>query len=410
MYVTVFGLGRTGTVTAAMLAHLGHNVYGVDVDLDKLALLQLGRVPFHEPELGEYVHGALEQGRLTITTDGTATVQHSDLSLVAVGVPLCSDGSSDLSAVYNVLEVIGRGLRKRDAYHVVALRHPVPVMELDKLILHLEIKSGRQVGDDVGFGVNPTFMRQGCAIADFLNPPFVLIGQEEARAGAFLRTLYNALDAPFIVTDYRTAMLTKYITSAWHALKVTFANEVARLADALRINPDDVMDIVKQDTVLNISTAYLDPNGPYGGAYLGKELAVLLRTTAVRVPMLAAITESNAAHIALTVDRILSAGAKRIGMVGLSYKCHTDDLRDSPWVAVVEALFEANREVRIYDPDVSRVAAGPYRSWMIYDFEELKAWAEYVYYAKPELVSTETKIQAPGAAGPVKKSEANNRG
>lgn len=386
MYVTVFGLGRTGTVTAAMLAHLGYKVYGVDVDLDKLALLRLGRIPFYEPSLGEYVRDALDKGRLNITTDGVASVRRSDLSLVCVGTPSNDDGSADMSAVYAVLETIGKGLRDRDEYHTVVLRSTVPIPELDKLILHLEVKSRREVGRDVGFCVNPEFLREGSAIADFLTPPFIIVGQEDQHAGDQLRTLYEALEAPYITTDYRTAMLVKYVSNAWHALKVVFANEIGQIAGALNISVDEVMGIVTRDTVLNVSPAYMQPGGPYGGSCLPKDLAALLRMTDVDLPVLASIPLSNGLHIADITRRILASGAQRIGIVGLSFKRNTDDLRGSPWVTVVDTLLDAKREVRIYDPDVSRVMAGPYRDLMVYEFDDFKAWAEYVYYAKPSLV------------------------
>jgi GDP-mannose 6-dehydrogenase len=390
MYITVFGLGRAGAVTAALLAHLGHNVYGVDTDLDKLALLRLGRIPFYEPDLSQYVYEGLDTGRLSITTDGEDAVRHSEFSLICVGTPNC-DGGVELSAVYNVLETIGKALREHTTYHVVVLRSTVPIPELDKLLLHLEIKSRLEVGQDFGFCVNPEFLREGSAIKDFLNPPFVLIGQENKRAGKRLRELYNVIMAPQIMTDYRTAMLVKYVSNAWHALKIVFANEIGGIANALHIAPQEVMGVVTQDTMLNVSPAYMRPGGPYGGSCLPKDLTALLRMTMVQSPVLAAIPQSNALHILDIIERILASGRQRIGVVGLSFKPDTDDLRGSPWAAVVDALLKAGRDVKIYDPDVSHVMAGRYRDMMVEEFDDLEAWAEQLFYAKPELVPNSTQ-------------------
>jgi GDP-mannose 6-dehydrogenase len=386
MKVAVFGLGYVGAVTAAVLAELGHTVCGVDVNAEKVARFNAGHAAFPEPELDDLIAAGRAAERLVATGDPARALRAARISLVCVGTPATATGDVNLGAVTRVLEQIGAGLRGSGTYHVVALRSTVPPVALPDLIAVLEAVAGRPVGEELGFCVNPEFLREGTAVADVQQPSFTLIGAHDARAGGYLMGLYQQLDAPTVTTDCKTALLVKYVSNAWHALKVAFANEVGDIAAALGISGGGVMEIFTQDTALNLSAAYLRPGEPYGGSCLPKDLAALLRMTTVRTPVLAAAPRSNADRVRRAVDAVLRTGAQRVVMVGLSFKRGTADLRSSPAVLVVERLLEAGREVQIYDPDVPPGAAGRYGVRMVQSLMAAGYWCECMFLAKPELL------------------------
>ena len=357
MRVSVIGLGYVGTTTAACLAARGHTVVGVDVNPVKAEKVARGESPVIEQGLGERLGAALAAGRLIATTSADRVAQDTDVSLVCVGTPSRRNGSLDLDHLVRATESVGRSLAAAGRYHVVAVRSTVLPGTIDGVIVPvLEGSSGKRAGADFGVCVNPEFLREGEAVRDFESPPFTLIGEADSRAGDVVAALYEGVSAPLIRTDVRVAESVKYVSNAFHALKISFANEVGVLLQSLGVDPFPVLDIFKRDTRLNISGAYLRPGYAFGGSCLPKDLRAALhaaRANDQRLPVLEAILPGNEAHLQRGIDLVVATGRRRVGVLGLSFKPGTDDLRESPLVRMVEALLGKGLELRIYDRHVS---------------------------------------------------------
>ena len=357
MRISIFGLGYVGSVSAGCLAAAGHDVIGVDVEPQKLALLQRGRSPVTEPGLDELLADAVAAGRLTVTSDTSQAVRHSDLSLICVGTPSRRNGSLDSTFLERVIEQIGEALAGTDAYHVVAVRSTLlPGVLVSTLIPLLERASGKQVGSEIGVCVNPEFLREGSAIRDFRHPPFTVLGETNARAGDVLLRLYEHLDAPVFRLLPDEASMVKYASNAYHALKVAFANELGALCQPLGIDGRKVMQVFCEDRDLNISKRYLQPGFGFGGSCLPKDLRALnyvAKDLDVNTPLLGNVIASNHAHISRVVDAILDSGKRKVALLGLSFKSGSDDLRESPFVTLAEALIGKGLKLRVCDPDVA---------------------------------------------------------
>jgi GDP-mannose 6-dehydrogenase len=354
--VAVIGLGYVGCVTAACLGRDGHRVIGVDIDSDKVAAVNSGRSPVTEPGLEELLAAQVSQGRLSATTEVSEAVSTTEIGLVAVGTPSAPDGGIDLSAIEAVGGQIGRCLREiTQAYTVVVRSTLLPGLLEERFQPDLEAAMGEPVGGRVRLCNNPEFLREATAIRDYDRPPFVLVGAADPDWAGDVLDLYETIKASRIVTDTRTAAMVKYASNAYHALKVAFANEIGALAKSFGADGQEVMRIACRDTQLNISTAYLRPGFAFGGSCLPKDVRALTRFAedeSVRADVLAAVLASNQAHIERACRAIAAAGVRRIGLVGLSFKAGTDDLRESPQVVLAEALLAAGMELRIYDPAV----------------------------------------------------------
>jgi GDP-mannose 6-dehydrogenase len=357
MRIAVLGLGYVGCVTAAALAAEGHRVQGVDVDATKVAMLAAGRSPIVERGVDELIAEVVADGRLTATTDAADAIRDAEVSLVCVGTPSGRGGELDLTAVRRVSEDIGRALADHDRDHVVAVRSTMLPGSIGEVVVPaLEAASGRRVGDGIGVCVNPEFLREGSALADFRDPPFTLVGSDDPAAAEVVARLYAGLDAPVVLTDLGPAELVKYASNAFHALKVTFANELGLLAKDLGIDSHAVMDVFVRDTRLNISPAYLTPGFAFGGSCLPKDVRSLVaraRTRHLDLPVLHAILPSNDGHLATALELVERTGKRRVTMLGLSFKPGTDDLRESPNVALTERLIGKGYDVRIVDRNVS---------------------------------------------------------
>jgi GDP-mannose 6-dehydrogenase len=356
MRISIFGLGYVGSVTAACLAEAGHDVWGVDVSADKVALVNAGQSPVIEPRVGEMMSGAIQRGVLRATTDPGAAVAETELTLVCVGTPSQPNGSTDLSAMLGVSRQIGAALADKTSRHCVAFRSTVPAGTVRRtLIPALEQASRRVAHRDFDVCMHPEFLREGTAVTDFYEPPFIVIGAETVSGGDSVARMYERLDAPVERTTYEVAEMLKYSCNAFHALKVAFANEMGTLAKSLGLDGHRVMQLFAMDRKLNVSPAYLKPGFAFGGSCLPKDLRSLMhvaRQHDLALPLLTSILESNRLHLERTLQRILATGEKRIGILGLSFKVGTDDLRESPSVALVEALIGKGFQVKIYDPDV----------------------------------------------------------
>jgi GDP-mannose 6-dehydrogenase len=358
MNVSVFGLGYVGTVTAASLADAGHRVIGLDVNADKVAMVNAGRSPVIEPGLQELIGGAAAKRLLSATDDVEQAVLDSDVSLICVGTPSKKNGGLELTYLQRVCDQIGQALRKRDAYHVVVVRSTVlPGTTHDLVIPTLEAASGKAYGTDFGVSVNPEFLREGSALKDFREPPLTLVGHNHAADASGTLALYRSIDAPLVSTSIRVAEMVKYASNTWHALKVCFANEIGNLCKRVNVDSHELMDIFCQDSKLNLSSYYLKPGFAFGGSCLPKDVRALqykAKELDLDLPLISSILPSNRLQIEHALSQIVETGARRIGMLGFSFKAGTDDLRESPLVILAEALLGKGYQLKIYDKYVSQ--------------------------------------------------------
>lgn len=357
MKVSIFGLGYVGAVSAGCLCRLGHEVVGVDPIDAKREKITSGQSPVIEPELEELISEAVGAGRLRVTQDVREAICGTEVSLICVGTPSRRDGSINLDYVSRVCKQIGEALRDHQGYHAVAVRSTMlPGAAEASAIAELESASGRKVGEDFGFCVNPEFLREGSAVKDFMNPPKTVIGAFDKRSATTVSQLYDRIEAPLFVTAIPVAAAVKYVDNAFHALKVVFGNEIGLFCKSLGIDSHQVMDVVCADRKLNISPAYLMPGFAFGGSCLPKDLRAILdysRQGALSLPLLSSLLPSNDLHIRRFVDDVVAERKKTVGVLGLAFKPGTDDLRESPIVTVVEMLIGKGFDLRIYDKNVS---------------------------------------------------------
>lgn len=353
MKISVFGLGYVGCVTATCLAANGHSVTGVDINPHKVRLLESGQSPISEPGLDEMLAKVAGSVRLQATTDANLAVQDSEISLVCVGTPSNHNGCVNLEFIERVCAEIGQSLARKPGYHVVVVRSTVlPGTVLNRLIPILEENSGRLAGPDFGVCMNPEFLREGSAIKDFYHPGFTVIGQLDPRSGEVIEHMYKEVDAPVIRTDIAVAEMTKYVSNAFHALKITFANEIGALCKSEGVDGQQVMEIFCLDQRLNISPAYLKPGFAFGGSCLPKDVRALAHWAKERdvdAPVIGAILPSNQHQISRAIEMVEHMQRHRIAVLGLSFKPATDDVRESPTITLIETLVGRGYAVSVYD-------------------------------------------------------------
>jgi len=361
MRVSILGLGYVGCVTAACLAKAGHQVIGVDINPDKAAMVNGGTSPLVEPGLGELLAEVTGAGRLRATTSTEEGVAGSDLALICVGTPSRDNGQLDVDAIRRVAEGIGHQLRQHSRPYTVVLRSTVLPGTTESVLVPVLRGTGASALPDLTVAVNPEFMREGSSLRDFGQPPLTLVGSDSPHAGTLLRKLYAQVDAPFVQTSIRSAEMVKYVSNTFHALKITFANEIGDLCEALGADIGEVMRVFLMDRKLNISEAYLRPGFAFGGSCLPKDLRALThaaRVADLALPLLSQILPSNDRQIQQGVSRVLATRRRRIGVLGLAFKPGTDDLRESPMVLLVETLIGKGCDVRILDRSVSIARLG----------------------------------------------------
>ena len=355
--VSVFGLGYVGSVTAACLAHKGNRVFGVDVNPAKVGTLEAGRSPIVEAGVDALVSESRQACRLHATTDAAAAVSQTDISFICVGTPSLRNGKLDLSSIERVCREIGEALRQKRSFHWVVLRSTVvPGTTQSMVIPTLEAASGKRAGNDFAVCFNPEFLREGSAVTDFFEPPITVLGAPDPSQLAPLRELYSWVPGRIYETSYTTAEMVKYVCNSFHALKVSFANEVGTLCKELGADSQAVTEIFTSDTRLNISAAYLKPGFAFGGSCLPKDLKALAyrgKELDLRLPLLEAILPSNQQHIERVVEAVLRTNKRKIGLLGLSFKPGTDDLRDSPLVHLVKRLLGEGCQIQIWDENVA---------------------------------------------------------
>jgi GDP-mannose 6-dehydrogenase len=354
--ISIFGLGYVGAVSLACLARDGHQVIGVDVDEAKLAQIAAGRTPVVEEGMVDLMAKVAASGRVAVTADARRALHGSELSFICVGTPSAPNGSQDQSALLRLARELGAALRDKHAPHVFVFRSTVvPGTVEDALRPVLEEASGKKDGVDFHVCFQPEFLREGSSIRDYDRPPFTIVGANAPAPVEALRRLFGHLPGEFHATSIRAAETVKYCCNNFHALKITFANETARLCEALGVDPFAVMDLVCRDTQLNLSRAYLRPGFAFGGSCLPKDLRATLhlaKTRDVELPMLGGILPSNRVHLDRAIQKVLASGKRRIGMIGLAFKSGTDDLRESPLVLLAEQLIGKGLSLLVYDPEV----------------------------------------------------------
>ncbi|HEX3249091.1 MAG TPA: UDP-glucose/GDP-mannose dehydrogenase family protein [Pyrinomonadaceae bacterium] len=356
MKLSIFGLGYVGSVSAACFARDGHEVIGVDVNPLKVEIINSGRSPIVEPQLNELIAEAVKAGRLRATTDAADAISSSDVSLVCVGTPGNANGSLDLTHIKNSCKQIGVALSTVDRNHVVVIRSTLLPGSIERHVIPtLEVYSGKRAGKDFGVAINPEFLREGTSVYDFDNPPFTLIGADDENTSSLLGHLYSRLNAPLFTLRIKEAEMVKYTCNCFHALKVAFANEIGNICKPLAVDSHRVMEVFCQDNKLNLSPYYLKPGFAFGGSCLPKDLRAMTykaKELDVEIPVLSSILLSNERQIERAINMVLATGRKNIGVLGLSFKQGTDDLRESPIVTVIERLLGKGLRVLIYDRDV----------------------------------------------------------
>lgn len=357
MRISVFGLGYVGCTTAACLAKDGHDVIGVDINVEKVKIINNGRSPIVEKDLDKIVSRMVKKKKLRATVNSKEAVRNSEVSLICVGTPSNNNGSLNLNHIRRVCKDIGLALSGNNTFHVVVIRSTLlPGITEGKLIPNLERHSGRKVNLHFGVCVNPEFLREGSSVDDFYNPPIIVIGEANEKSGKIVENMYRNFTASVIRTTIKTAEMIKYVSNAFHALKICFANEIGNICKREGIDSGEVMRIFCMDTQLNLSPRYLQPGFAFGGSCLPKDLRALVhkgRQMDLDLPVLESILQSNEIQIKNGIDLIWKTKKKKIGILGLSFKPGTDDLRESPIVRVVEILIGKGLNVKIYDKNVS---------------------------------------------------------
>jgi GDP-mannose 6-dehydrogenase len=356
MDISIFGMGYVGAVCAGCLADKGHNVIGVDVSTVKVDLINQGKSPIVEPGLDDLLKAGVTSGRIRATTDTVDAINNSELTMISVGTPSKKTGDLDLKYIETVAREIGSALRMKPTRHTIVVRSTVLPGTVKNVVVPLiEEMSGKKAGEDFGVAVNPEFLRESTAINDYNDPPMTVIGEWDKQSGDLLASVYSHLAAPIVRKPIEVAEMVKYACNVWHATKVSFANEIGTIAKELGVDGRQVMEVVCMDRKLNLSKYYMRPGFAFGGSCLPKDVrALTYRATQVSAehPLLASLMKSNELQIRRAYEIIDSFGDKKVGMLGLSFKPNTDDLRESPLVWLAEILIGKGYDLKICDPNV----------------------------------------------------------
>ncbi|MGF7075526.1 nucleotide sugar dehydrogenase [Mucilaginibacter sp. 3215] len=355
MNISIFGLGYVGCVSLGCLAKNGHTVVGVDVSESKVSQINSGIATIVENDIDEIIAEQHKAGRISATQDVAQAILNTTISIVAVGTPSSEKGHLNLDYIFKVAENIGDVLKSKNEFHVIAIRSTVFPGTCEKFSRIIEERTGKKNNIDFAVVDNPEFLREGTAVDDYYNPPLTLIGSNSEQATKLMVSLYDQLPAEVIVTDVKVAEIMKYVNNTYHALKISFANEIGNVCSALDIDSHKVMDIFCKDKQLNISPYYFKPGFAYGGSCLPKDLKglqTLAHDLYVSVPVIDSIDKTNEYQKQRALSMLNKYFGKKIAVLGLSFKAGTDDLRNSPSVEIVENLLGRGFDIQIYDKNV----------------------------------------------------------
>ena len=410
MSISIFGLGYVGCVSLGCLAKNGFQVIGVDVNKTKVHLINQGLPTIIEKDIDTIIKEQHKAGKIRATQDYYQAVMDSDMSIICVGTPLGEDGNLNLEYIYQTAKQIGEVLDNKNTFHIIVIRSTVVPGTNQRVSEIISEISGKKVNIDFAVVSNPEFLREGTAVQDYYNPPFTLIGTDNDKAAEVMKQIYEKVNGEFIRTEIKIAELIKYVNNSFHALKVTFANEVGTICKKLDIDAYELMNIFCKDKQLNISPYYFRPGFAYGGSCLPKDLNAL-KTMAmnlnIKVPVLSSIELSNQNHIQNAVQIIKKSGKTKIGILGIAFKEGTDDLRYSPVINVIEELLANDYQVKVYDDYVqTALLIGsnkeylennlPYLKNLIVNNEkDLLEWAEMVVFNRKKEYYSELISQYP---------------
>jgi GDP-mannose 6-dehydrogenase len=356
MNISIFGLGYVGCVSLGCLAKSGHHVTGVDISDTKVGQINSGKATIVEKEIDTIIAEQFAKGMINATTDNTKAVVDSEISIVAVGTPNTDKGHLNLQYIFKVAENIGEALKSKKTFHIIVIRSTILPGTCDKFADIVEKRSGHKRNVDFAMVDNPEFLREGTAVHDYFNPPLTLIGSDNPEAAEKIAGLYRHLPAEIVNTNLKVAEIMKYVDNTYHALKISFANEVGNICTEMGIDSHEVMDIFCKDKQLNISPYYFKPGFAYGGSCLPKDLKgfqTLAHDLYVDVPVIDSIDKTNDIQILRAIKIIFKYWNMKLGFLGLSFKAGTDDLRNSPAVTVIEALLGKGCDIRIYDKNIN---------------------------------------------------------
>ncbi|HEY3839760.1 MAG TPA: nucleotide sugar dehydrogenase [Bryobacteraceae bacterium] len=400
--IAVLGLGYVGCVTAACLASLGHRVFGIDRDAYKIGELQNGRAPFFEPGLEDLVRDNLAAGRLSASTSADA-IAEADIALVCVGTPSEKNGNLGLHQLRRAVGEIAAQAAGRTKPLIVAIRSTVFPGTCDDVV------KPAFSGQAVTVVSHPEFLREGSAVRDFFDPSLLVVGGEDRAAVQRVANLYQPLGVKANLVSLRTAEMIKYASNAFHAVKISFANEIGALCEKVKVNGHEVMATLCADVKLNVSPAYLKPGFAFGGSCLPKDLRALVYRTAhldLKLPLLESALPSNGEHLKRAIEAVLDLPAKRIGVIGLAFKENTDDLRESPTVAMLEQLIGKGRDVQVFDPRIRLDQIyGANRNFVMEtiphigriltgSLDQILTWADHLVMVQHQDAKTMEQIQA----------------
>jgi GDP-mannose 6-dehydrogenase len=356
MKISVFGLGYVGCVSCACLAENGHEVIGVDINEFKVDTISAGKSPIIEHKLDELIARSVKRGALRASSDVEGSVRETEVSLVCVGTPSEENGEINMEYVHRVAKSIGSVVKGKAGRHTVIFRSTMLPGSMEEQVMpRLKQASGKGPEGGLGVAYNPEFLREGSAVKDFMHPPLTLLAVTDEATENVAREAYAFIEAPVVVTSMRGAEMVKYINNSYHALKVAFANEVGTLCRHEGVDGRDVMRIFCMDDKLNISPVYLEPGFAFGGSCLPKDLKALnrrLKSAHISAPVVASVMRSNDEHVKRATKLIKRAGSKKVGILGLSFKAGTDDLRGSPVVKIVESLVGKGYDVSVFDGNI----------------------------------------------------------
>lgn len=356
MNISVFGLGYVGCVSLGCLSKMGNTVVGVDVSEHKVNLINDGKATIIETGIDELIANGVKSSLITATLNVEQAVNNTQFSFICVGTPVAATGKMNLGYVENVAEQIGKALKNKNDYHVVAVRSTVPPGTCKMVETVIVKESGKQPGVDFDVISNPEFLREGTAVADYFDPSVTVIGSDSKKALNIAKQIYTEVDAPIEEVSVNVAEIIKFVNNSWHAVKISFANEVGGICKELGVDSHDVMTLFAKDHKLNLGKAYTRPGFAYGGSCLPKDLGGLIylgNKEFVDIPMLTAVPGTNEALKRKAVQIVLNRKVKKVAMLGLSFKEGTDDLRFSPYVDVAEGLLGKGVKVKIFDKNVA---------------------------------------------------------